>query len=194
MCDFRPNCTPLSSVTIINGPISCCHCCLYMLTSKLTVNFKKNMYLCPLCISFVSTLQLFSMQNAGRQSFLLKAMLNIWLKIIGITSPKLKPNLFFLAMQYQKNVYSHVWGTLYFQEAHTSDSFDFLSCLPLYMYTSLGPAFIDKVATSLPIYLVILYIVLTICHLIGYEPTVNFGNQRNLQISYLTVSRLVTNL
>ena len=70
----------------------------------------------------------------------------------------------------------------------------FLSCLPLYMYTSLGPAFIDKVATSLPIYLVILYIVLTICHLIGYEPTVNFGNQRNLQISYLTVSRLVTNL
>ena len=28
-----------------------------------------------------------------------------------------------------------------------------------------------------------IYIVITLCLLIGLEPTVNFGNQRNLQIS-----------
>ena len=35
--------------------------------------------------------------------------------------------------------------------------------------------------------------VLTICLLIGLEP-VNFGNQRNLRISRLFASRLLTNL
>ena len=66
--------------------------------------------------------------------------------------------------------------------------------LLLAFYTGLGPAFTDKVVTSLPSYLVLLYIVLVICLLIGREPTVNFGNQCNLQISCLSVSRLVTNL
>ena len=36
--------------------------------------------------------------------------------------------------------------------------------------------------------------VLTICLLIGLQPTVNFGNQRNLRISRLFASRLLTNL
>ena len=36
--------------------------------------------------------------------------------------------------------------------------------------------------------------VLTICLLIGLEPTVNFGNQRNLRISRLFASRLLPNL
>ena len=66
--------------------------------------------------------------------------------------------------------------------------------LLLAFYTGLGPAFTDKVVTSLPSYLVLLYIVLVICLLIGGEPTVNFGSQCNLQISCLSVSRLVTNL
>jgi len=30
---------------------------------------------------------------------------------------------------------------------------------------------------------IVLYIVITVCLLIGQEPTVNFVNQRNLQIS-----------
>ena len=40
-----------------------------------------------------------------------------------------------------------------------------------------------SLAKSLQLTLIILYIVLTICLLIGYEPTANFGNQHNLQIS-----------
>ena len=43
--------------------------------------------------------------------------------------------------------------------------------LLLAFYTGLGPAFTDKVVTSLPSYLVLLYIVLVICLLIGGEPT-----------------------
>ena len=39
-----------------------------------------------------------------------------------------------------------------------------------------------------------IYIVITLCLLIGLEPTVNFGNQRNLQISQLSASRLATYL
>ena len=40
----------------------------------------------------------------------------------------------------------------------------------------------------------LLYVVITICLLIGYQPTANFENQRSLQISQLSASRQLTNL